>query len=193
MSEIKNNKIKETEKIFAGLPYLYRSKGLPSEVYEVRLKKNIDKDLLNLAISDTIERLPYFSVRYEEKEGDFISVRNELSLLAHNTDELIPLGGKANNYHMMGVNFKNSILKISFHHGLTDGRGAKTFLETLVNYYADYDIEANNENDIAIESRFDKITEMHNLKADELSEAEYFDPCENKYKLNGKSKKIEGL
>lgn len=193
MSEIKNNKIKETEKVFAGLPYLYRSKGLPSEVYEVRFKKNIDKDLLNLAISDTIERLPYFSVSYKEKEGDFFSVRNELPLLAHNTDELIPLGGKANNYHMMGVNFKDNILKISFHHGLTDGKGAKTFLETLVNYYTDYDVEANKVTDNAIESRFDKITEMHRLKADELSEAEYFDPCENKYELNGKSKKIEGL
>lgn len=31
--------------------------------------------------------------------------------------------------------------------------GAKTFLETLVNYYADYDVEANNENDITIKSK----------------------------------------
>ncbi|WKY43759.1 hypothetical protein Q5O14_14130 [Eubacteriaceae bacterium ES2] len=193
MSEIRNNKIKEIEKVFAGLPYLYRTKGLPSEVYEVRFKNNIDKDILILAISDTIERLPYFSVRYEEKEGDFFSVRNVLPLEAHNTDEFIPLGGKANNYHMMGVNFKDNILKISFHHGLTDGRGAKTFLETLVNYYADYDIEADKENDIAIKSRLCKITEMHRLKKDELSAAEYFDPCQKKYELDGKSKKIEGL
>ena len=51
---------------------------------------------------------------------------------------------------MIGVNFKEHILKLSFHYGLTDGRGAKTFLETLVNYYVDYEVEVNKENEIEL-------------------------------------------
>ena len=45
------------------MPYLYRSKGLPSEVYDVRMRKSINGELLKLAIADTVIRYPYFGVR----------------------------------------------------------------------------------------------------------------------------------
>lgn len=201
---------REKDRIFAGLPYLYRSKGLPSEVYEVRFREQIDPELLNRSIADTLERYPYFAVRLLEEKGDFYAVPNDLPLEAFHTQELIPLGGAANHYHMMGVSFWKNVLKISFHHGLTDGRGAKSFLETLVNDYADYAIQKkrleNGSKDApgsavkdsagekeCFENAYKEVQEKHHEKASELSDAEYIDPCENKHELTGKSGKVEGL
>ena len=181
---MKNTIIRKEDKIYAGLPYLYRASGLPSEVYEVRFKQDIDGGSLEKAIADTLERYPYFGVKFREEKGDFYAVTNELPLKAFNNDKLISLGGAANNYHLMGVNFFGNKLWISFHHGLTDGRGAKSFLEAVVNYYADY---ADSPDDA------EAVYARHHKKADELSEAEYIDPCENKHKLEGSSGKVEGL
>lgn len=55
-----NTNIRKEDKIYAGLPYLYRASGLPSEVYEVRFRSDIDGGLLEKAIADTLERYPYF-------------------------------------------------------------------------------------------------------------------------------------
>lgn len=201
---------REKDRIFAGLPYLYRSKGLPSEVYEVRFREQIDPELLNRSIADTLERYPYFAVRLLEEKGDFYAVPNDLPLEAFHTQELIPLGGTENHYHMMGISYREKVLKISFHHGLTDGRGAKSFLETLVNYYADYAMQKKHlengserasgsaakdsaDEKECFENAYKEVQKQHHEKASELSDAEYIDPCENKHELTGKSGKAEGL
>ena len=69
MTENKNVEtiLKNGDKALSGMPYLYRSKGLPSEVYDVRLREGINGELLKLAIADTVIRYPYFGVRFIEK------------------------------------------------------------------------------------------------------------------------------
>ncbi|MBR2283494.1 MAG: hypothetical protein IJ874_03620 [Ruminococcus sp.] len=123
------------EKVRAGQPYLYRKNGLPSEVYEVRMKDTVDHNALSTALEAAIERYPYFKVRYEEHCGDFFTIENELPIEVYETDELIPLGGRENNYYLVGVTHHGRNIDISFHHGLSDGRGVKSFVETLVYYY----------------------------------------------------------
>lgn len=177
--------LRDGDKAVAGMPYLYRTNGLPSEVYDVRMKEDINGELLTLALEDAVKRHPYFNVKLEERDGDFYAVKNEGRLIAHHTDGFIPLGGHSNNYHLMGVCYWKNCLKISFHHGLTDGRGAKTFLETLVNYYSDY-VNASIEEYVI-------IREKHDSLAQEFSLDEMLDPCATKHELNGKSKKIKGL
>ena len=159
MTEDKNVEtiLKNGDKALSGMPYLYRSKGLPSEVYDVRMREGINGELLKLAIADTVFRYPYFGVRFREKDGDFYAVRNEMELEAHHKDGFIPLGGHSNNYHLMGVTYWEKSLKLSFHHGLTDGRGAKTFLETLLRFYSDYKN--------ADMGEYEQIREEHHLQA----------------------------
>lgn len=101
MDERIKDKLDNGDKALSGMPYLYRSKGLPSEVYDVRMKKEVNGEILNLAIEDTLQRYPYFGVRVEEREGDFFAVKNENPLVAVNTEGFIPLGGHSNNYHLM--------------------------------------------------------------------------------------------
>ena len=45
MTENKNVEtiLKNGDKALSGMPYLYRSKGLPSEVYDVRMQRNVQK------------------------------------------------------------------------------------------------------------------------------------------------------
>ena len=78
MTENKNVEtiLKNGDKALSRMPYLYRSKGLPSEVYDVRMRKGINGELLKLAIADTVIRYPYFGVRFIEKDGDFYAARN---------------------------------------------------------------------------------------------------------------------
>jgi hypothetical protein len=63
------------------------------------MNDDVEHGALNAALDMTMQRYPYFKVRYEEHEGDFYAVDNELPLEAFETDELIPLGGMENNYY----------------------------------------------------------------------------------------------
>lgn len=75
------------EKVRAGQPYLYRKNGLPSEVYEIRMNDDVEHSALNEALDMTMQRYPYFKVRYEEHEGDFYAVENELPIEVHESEE----------------------------------------------------------------------------------------------------------
>ena len=65
MTENKNVEtiLKNGDKALSGMPYLYRSKGLPSEVYDVRMREDINGELLKLAIADTVIRYPYMDFK----------------------------------------------------------------------------------------------------------------------------------
>lgn len=171
-----------TEKVRAGQPYLYRKSGLPSEVYEIRFKEEIDNGILNHALNTAILRYPYFQVRYTMKKGDFYTEHNDLPIKAVHTDKLIPLGGSENNYYLIGVTHTGCSINVAFHHGLTDGRGIKSFIETLIYYYCmeRYDNAEVYDGILTCDSAPD---------TDELAE-----PCGKKYKVNRKNlKKISGL
>ena len=185
MDERITDKLENGDKVLSGMPYLYRSKGMPSLVYDVRMRKEINHEILNRAIEDALLRYPYFGVKFEERDGDFYAVRNEQPLEARNIDGFIPLGGHSNNYHLMSVTYWDKSLKLSFHHGLTDGRGAKTFLEQIVKFYSDYDGA-----DI---DRYEEVKTAHLEIARELKYEEFYDPCEEKHRIDGKSEKIDGL
>ena len=168
------------EKVRAGQPYLYRKNGLPSEVYEIRFKEYINNSVLNTALQSAIERYPYFRVRYQENNGDFYTVPNDLPIRAYETSEFPVLGGKDNNYYLIAVTHSGRSVYVSFHHGLTDGRGIKSFAETLVYYYCRecYGTDA---------------VPANVLTADIPSgQNETAEPCGDKYKV-GKTEKIEGL
>lgn len=170
------------EKVRAGQPYLYREDGLPSEVFEIRMKDEIDPSALGIAAEDAMERYPYFRVRYEEQQGDFYTVENELPFEVFESDSFIPLGGEENNFYLIGVTYHGRNIDVSFHHGLTDGRGVKSFVETLIYSYcrAAFGSCAASEGILTAEA--------------EISLSETAEPCGEKYAVD-KSRlgKIEGL
>ncbi|SDA25874.1 hypothetical protein SAMN02910447_01991 [Ruminococcus sp. YE71] len=170
------------EKVRAGQPYLYRKNGIPSEVYEVRMIDDVEHGSLNAALDMTMERYPYFKVRYEEHEGDFYAVENDLPIEAYESEALIPLGGEENNYYLIGVTHHVKSICVSFHHGLADGRGVKSFVETLIYHYCQtaYGSTAGSEGILTADAP--------------ITEAETSEPCGDKYKIDRKAlNKIVGV
>lgn len=123
------------ERIRSGQSYLYKLRGMESEVIEVRFFKNVRGDLLNRALTETMKRYPYFGTKLIEKDGDFYIVQNELSPVAKRTEKLARLGGIECGYRLIDVTYYGASVFISFHHALCDGRGVKPFVETLIWYY----------------------------------------------------------
>ena len=170
------------EKVRAGQPYLYRENGLPSEVYEIRMQDTVNHSALTSALEETLVRYPYFRVRFQEKNGDFYAVANELPLEVFETDDLIPLGGTENHYYLIGITHYENHINVSFHHGLTDGRGIKSFIETLVYYYC--------------RNAYGSTAESINILTNDVpvSPEETAEPCGEKYSVdNKKIHKIKGL
>ena len=170
------------EKVRAGQPYLYRKNGLPSEVYEIRMKQDVDGSALSAAADETMERYPYFRVRYEEHGGDFYAVENRLPFEAFKSEEPVPLGGAQNNYYLIGVTYSGSSIFVSFHHGLSDGRGVKSFVETLIFNYC--------------RAAFGSTAADDGILTDpeEITEAETAEPCGEKYSVDKSALgKVEGV
>lgn len=126
------------EKIRSGQSYLYKQRGMESEVVEIKFKKNIWGSFLNQALSKTLERYPYFNTKLVELDGDFYIVQNESSMVARKTDKLYKLGSISINYHLLDITYYGKSIYVSFHHGLCDGRGIKPFVETLIYYYCKF-------------------------------------------------------
>ncbi len=176
MNQTKRNAVR------AGQPYLYRKNGLPSEVFEIRLTEEVNAEAIAQATEETIQRYPYFKVRFEEEKGEFYPVENEAPFVARKTDALLPLGGKESNGYMLCVTYFENIIRISFHHGLADGRGIKFFMETLMYYYGKYAF--GNES----------LVEGVRVNGEEIKPEEYVDPCAVKKSFDKTQiKKIDGL
>ncbi len=176
------NNTMTAEKVRAGQPYLYRKNGLPSEVYEIRMTDNVEHNALNEALALTMERYPYFKVRYEEHEGDFYAVENDLSIEAYESEKLIPLGGAENNYYLIGVTYYGRSVFVSFHHGLADGRGVKTFVETLIYHYC--------------KTAYGSTADSKGILTDDvpITDTEIAEPCGSKYKFDRSAlTKIKGV
>ncbi|MDO4317466.1 MAG: hypothetical protein Q4C48_04575 [Lachnospiraceae bacterium] len=123
------------EKIRSGQSYLYKLRGMESEVIEIRFKKKIRGSFLTQALSETMKRYPYFNTKLIEKDGDFYIVQNDISLQVRKTKQLAKLGGIECGYHLIDVTYNDRSVFVSFHHALCDGRGIKPFIETLIWYY----------------------------------------------------------
>lgn len=122
-------------KIRSGQAYLYREGGLRSTVFEIQMKDKVRGDFLRRALEKSLVRYPYFKSKLVEKNGDFYIVENQLSVAFAKTDKYRSLGSMSVNYHLIDVTYIDKRIKVAFHHALSDGKGIKPFLETLIYYY----------------------------------------------------------
>lgn len=127
--------LSQTSKIRTGQPFLYRNGGLESQVLEICMKEPINGSTMSSALSKTLRRYPYFTSRLAEVKGDFFPAKNTLPMVLRHGKNLLPLGGKETNYHLLDLNYDGKTLFISYFHGLCDGRGIMPFARTLLYYY----------------------------------------------------------
>ena len=68
------------EQNFSGVTSLYRCSPHRTYVVEVELKKRIRGDMLQEAVDQTLQRMPYFADALTEKDGDFFYAVNPLPM-----------------------------------------------------------------------------------------------------------------
>lgn len=125
----------DNERIRTGQSFMYREKGIESMVLEIHLTEAIEFGLLDEALQKTLKRYRYFTQKFVEIKGDFYLVPNDKPCILRNEKRLLPLGGQEVNNYLVDLNYLNSTLWISYHHGLCDGKGIMPFLRTLLFYY----------------------------------------------------------
>lgn len=157
------------EKIRSGQSYLYKMRGMESEVIEVRFRKKVWGSFLGQALTETMKRYPYFNTKLIEKDGDFYIVQNDIAPIARKTEKLAKLGGIECGYHLIDITYFGYSVCISFHHALCDGRGIKPFVETLIWYYCKF--------------AYDSTEKIDNIRyaEDRLLEGETDDPFTKTY------------
>ena len=120
------------ERIQAGQSYLYKLRGMESEVLEFRLFEKVHGDALNRALHSSLNRFPYVDTKALEVDGDFYIVQNPVSMTARHSKCLASLGSLSCGHHLVDITYWDRSIYISFHHALCDGRGIMPFAETLI-------------------------------------------------------------
>lgn len=101
----------------------------------VTLGEPIDGDILAEAAELLRERFPYFYIRVEKTENDFVPISNPLPLTVRNTWEPIVFHTEASNYHLMAIKYEGKRLAVEILHGLTDGAGFLPYIKSLLFVY----------------------------------------------------------
>lgn len=104
--------------------------------YSITLKDNIDQNILQQALENTIEVFETFNVNL--KKGLFWYYLEETNKKYHVTIENLPICFKIYNSSsdfLYRVSFYNRRINFEISHILSDGRGSIEFFKTLVNNY----------------------------------------------------------
>ena len=154
------------QKIFIEAQGLYSStERLPNVIrVGIRLKKSIDPDILRYAVDRCAERYPYFCVKLENKDGEWVLASNESPVVISASRDGVTLGSDEAGRHLMAFSYNDCWINFDISHAITDGTGAYELVRTLLYYYCGRRYEA------------DLSPEGIRLCGDEISPAEWEDP-----------------
>lgn len=103
----------------------------------ITLNEKIDKDILNIALNNVIDRFPSF--RYKLKQGLFWCYFKHIDGIPDIKDDyknpMLRINFKENNNFMFRIRCFDKRIAIEYFHALTDGTGGITFLLTLTGEY----------------------------------------------------------
>lgn len=103
----------------------------------VQLKKEIDPEILSLALKSALERIPSFNVRIRRGLFWYYFEKNpeELSVLPDIKNPCYRINFKENKGFLFRVFYRDNRISIDVYHALCDGYGAAVFLFTLTGEY----------------------------------------------------------
>ena len=89
--------------------------------FGLKLKDEVNSEMLRHAVEKTQKRYPYLSLRMFKNETDYYYESNPLPIVIHNTDKRISLNTAESNYHLWSVSYCGDRLFLDISHGVTDG------------------------------------------------------------------------
>lgn len=101
----------------------------------LKMKDEVDGDMLRDALRKTEQRYPYFSVHLCKNDTEYYYEANPAPIALLHTDRQITLNAPESNGHVWAVCYQDNRLFLDFYHGIADGTGMYRVLATLLYYY----------------------------------------------------------
>ncbi len=103
----------------------------------VRMKEEVDINILDKAVNSAIRRYPYFAVRVTvDEDGGYILVPNSKKIVVMPTAEKMPrLGSSSINDHLLFVDCSGKDIFFNISHTMCGGRGFQPWVMTNVYEY----------------------------------------------------------
>ncbi|MCQ2156337.1 MAG: hypothetical protein MJY57_03955 [Bacteroidales bacterium] len=132
--------------------------------YIIKMKEEVDGEVLRQALDITMKRYPYLKKRIIADEKGYTLAGNDLPLVVKESDKPMVLCGSESNYHLLGLTYYGKDIFFNNVHAIFDGRGRSQMLHTLMYYYCSL--------------RYGEEVEMEGvtLADSPIDPAEYFDP-----------------
>lgn len=125
------------ERIFSAAPFFYGATAEKPNTFRIsfELKDAVDGRTLEEAVSDAMERYPYFKVKVVSEGSGFMLADNDSPVVVRNQKEPVVLGGSESNGHLIAFAYEGKWLHLDCFHGMTDGAGVFPLVRTLLYYY----------------------------------------------------------
>ena len=164
------------------------SKEMPFNIrIEVSLKEPVCEKCLTNAVNTAIKRFPYFSIRVVEKEGELLTVPNDLPIVVYSGLDVYPLGSEKVNYHMLAIEYSENTVYFCTSHVITDGGGFEPFMKSVLYYYLSefYNIQLDSNGIYLIDTPFfdDEIENPYPEELMKDSEPLYVKKCDDYFRL----------
>jgi len=115
--------------------YSLNRKYAAYEQSRITFDENITSAEMQKALTDTIQRYPYFKVKLVKKGESYCLEENEKPLILYNDPEHPTMEPDANNAYLLRISAAGCLLNVCFCHALADGRSIMPFIKTLFYYY----------------------------------------------------------
>ena len=102
---------------------------------EVGLKEDVSEEPLRYAVGMAMKRYPYFSMRIEEIDGEYLAGHNDKPVVVYRGPEVYSLGSEKVNGHLLALSYFEKKILFYASHVITDGGGFIPFVKTVLYYY----------------------------------------------------------
>ncbi len=101
----------------------------------LEMTEPVNEEALRKALDLAISRYPYFSVKLERKDENYVLAYNPEPIPIISGGRAVPLGGDESQGHLMVLSYIDNLIYVDTSHFLMDGNGQFPFIKTLLYCY----------------------------------------------------------
>ena len=103
--------------------------------FRVRLTVDVNGEILNEAVQESVTRFPYFCIRVIRQGEDYVIEHNDAPVPVHKGIYGIALGTEEAGGHFMAVGYEDNCVSFDMYHNLTDAKGLCEWVKTVIYLY----------------------------------------------------------
>lgn len=103
--------------------------------FSVDLKEAVEPDAFSRAVREVQARYPYFSVRVQREQENFVLETNPEPFAISEANRAVCLNSPESNGHLLAFAFGGNTVSVDISHFICDGNGLLPLIKTLAYYY----------------------------------------------------------